>query len=341
MGVVGRRDTAVVVEGFARWLAARRDAAVAVDAVDRPTDGWSGETLLVRVRLDGAAEGFALRLAPVGEGIFPDHDLTTQAWAQGAAAAHGVPTAVPVEVVDDDAWLGEPFLVMPLVEGHVPGEVAGLDPWVQALPTDARRGLSTQVADLLADLHIPAPDPTLDLPHRHVDTELAWWGDYLDWATTAEEAGPTLRTALARLGEGAPAEEPRPSLLWGDVRLGNVVYAEDTTVAAALDWEMATVGAPEHDLAWWWALEALAHSLLGGRPPGFPTHAELRARYEARVGRALVDLGWYECFALVRSAAVLTRIAVLQQRAGLAPKLDPRSNPVLDHLARRLDEELN
>lgn len=338
--MVERRDAAVVVEGFARWLAARRDAEVDIVDVTRPSDGWSSETFLVRALVDGAPEGLVVRMAPAGEGIFPGYDLAAQARAHEAAHRHGVPTAHPGEAVDDPAWVGEPFLVLPLIEGHVPGEVAGLDPWVRALPTPARASLSTQVVDLLADLHAPAPDPLLDLPHRHVDTELAWWADYLAWATDPGEASPVLADALARLTATAPTEEPRPSLLWGDVRLGNVVYGDDGVVAALLDWEMATVGAPEHDLAWWWALEALADGMLGGRPAGFPAHDALRARYEERVGRTLRDLDWYECFALLRSTAVLTRIAVLQARAGLTPKLDPHANPVLDHLVRRIDEDL-
>ncbi len=340
MGVVEARDTEAVVAGLTRWLTARRDAEVEVVDAVRPGEGWSADTVVVRALVDGAPEGLVLRLPPVGEGIFPDHDLAAQARAQEAAARHGVPTAHPTEVVDDEAWLGSRFLVMPLIEGQVPGEAAGLDPWVRGLAPATRAGLSTQVVDLLADLHTPAPDPLLDLPHRHVDAELAWWADYLTWAHEPGEATPALGVALDRLAAAAPTEEPRPSLLWGDVRLGNVVYTDDGTVAALLDWEMATVGAPEHDLAWWWGLEALADGLLGGRPPGFPGHDELRSRYETRVGRRLRDLGWYECFALLRSTAVLTRIAVLQTRAGRRPKLDPHTNPVLDHLARRLDEEL-
>jgi len=331
-----QRDLETVVDGFLRWLADRRDTEAVAEDVLRPTDGWSSETVLIQARVDGRPEGHAVRLAPVGAGIFPTYDLGLQARAQGEAAARGVPAAVPAEVVDDSAWLGEPFLVMPLVAGHVPGEMPAFDPWARSLdPTDQPR-LHQGLADALATLHTAVPPD--DLPHRSIEDELAAWSDYLAWFADGDEPAPVLTAALAWCGEHRPALEPPSAFLWGDVRLGNVVFADDGSVAAVLDWEMATVGAPEHDLGWWFGLEAMQDELVGGRADGFPSLASLRARYEAGLGRPLQDLGWYETFALFRSAAILTRISLLQQRAGLEPRLPLADNPVLDHLRRRLRE---
>lgn len=338
MALTVQRDLDRVVAGFGAWLRQRRDAEVGIESVDRPTDGWSSETVLVRARIDGEAEGFAVRLGPAGEGIFPVYDLGRQARAQAVAAAAGVPTAVPAEVVDDPRWVGDPFLVMPLVAGHVPGEMAAFDPWVQALTLDRRGALYDHVVDTLATLHTLDPAAAADLPHRRVDDELAGWAGYLEWYAEGDEAVPALAAALGWCGDHRPGTEPAPALLWGDVRLGNVVFADDGSPAALLDWEMTTVGAPEHDVAWWWALEAMQDTLVGGRLAGFPGIAAARARYEARLGRRLHELGWFEVFALVRSAAILTRIGILQQRAGVPPRMPLQDNPVLDHLARRIEE---
>ena len=333
MALTVQRDLDALVDGIVAWLG-RDGAAVEVDGVDRPTEGWSSETVLVRARVEGAPSGWAVRLAPLGEGIFPTYDLSLQARAQAVAAAAGVPTPVPAEVVDDERWLGDPFLAMPLVEGHVPGEMAGLDPWVQGLPVADRTRLYESVVDALADLHRSAPRE--GLPHRDLDGELAWWSDYLGWCATEQEAVPALADALGWCADQRPADEPSPAVLWGDVRLGNVVFADDGSIAALLDWEMATVGAPEHDLAWWWALEAMQDDLVGSRLEGFPPLPALRARYEARAGRALQDLDWYEVFALFRSTAILTRIGILQRRAGAPTRMPIDDNPVLDHLTRRV-----
>jgi aminoglycoside phosphotransferase (APT) family kinase protein len=331
-----QRDLDAVVAGFLGWLADRRGAVVVPESVARPTEGWSSETVLVRVRVDGLTDGHAVRLAPLGPGIFPTYDLALQARAQAHAAGCGVPTPVPTEVVDDPAWMGEPFLVMPLVDGHVPGEMAAFDPWVRSLFPATQRALYEGLVDTLVRLH--RAEPPADLPHRSVEAELTSWTGYLEWFADGDQPAPALTEALAWCADRRPATEPPAAFLWGDVRLGNVVFAEDGSVAAVLDWEMATVGAPEHDLGWWFGLEAMQDGLVGARAEGFPALAELRERYEAGLGRPLQDLAWYETFALFRSAAILTRISLLQQRAWLEPRLPPADNPVLDHLRRRLQE---
>ena len=91
----------------------------------------------------------------------------------------------------------------------------------------------------------------------------------------------------------------------------------DLRPRAVLDWDMASVGPIEMDLAWFLALEALQ-----ARPH---RHDRRRVRRPAttrspgprqRAGRPLRDLDWHEMFALVRASAVATRLAVLFERAG-------------------------
>lgn len=329
-----QRDLDSLVAGFVAWLARQRSAEITVDGVERPTDGWSSETVLVRARIDGHAEGFAVRLGPAGDGIFPTYDLSLQSRAQHLARERGVPTPFPAVVIE--GVLDDAFLVMPLVDGHVPGEMPAFDPWIGTLSVNRQATLYEGVVDALIALHDQEPPPEADLPHRTVSDELTWWNDYLAWSADGDEPISALTRALAWCAEHRPTTEPPAGMLWGDVRLGNVVFTDDGAIAAVLDWEMATVGAPEHDLAWWWALEAMQDDLAGGRGAGFPTIAALQARYEAGSGRPLQDLTWFETFALLRSAAVLTRIGRLQQRAGVRLRMPLDDNPVLDHLARRI-----
>ena len=72
---------------------------------------------------------------------------------------------------------------------------------------------------------------------------------------TATVPRPALSDALAWCRAHRPASDPPASLLWGDVRLGNVIFDADRRPAAVLDWEMTTIGAAEHDLAWYLTLE--------------------------------------------------------------------------------------
>ena len=140
------------------------------------------------------------------------------------------------------------------------------------------------MVDALIALHGQEPPPEAELPHRTVSDELAWWNDYLAWSADGDEPVSALARALAWCAEHRPATEPPAGMLWGDVRLGNVVFTDDGAIAAVLDWEMATVGAPEHDLAWWWALEAMQDDLAGGRGAGFPTIADAAGPLRGRLG---------------------------------------------------------
>ena len=125
-------------------------------------------------------------------------------------------------------------------------------------------------------------------------------------------------------------------LLWGDVRFGNVIFGDDLAPLAVLDWDMASIGAPEHDVAWFTTLESTMRSLLGQHLDGFPDRDGTIAQYESLSGRTLRDIEWYETLALVRSTAILSRIGYLHQDAGLPSPLPIDDNPLLDLLATRI-----
>ncbi len=103
-----------------------------------------------------------------------------------------------------------------------------------------------------------------------------------------------------------PAER-EAVLLWGDVRLGNLVFDPDRRVTAVLDWDLASLGPREMDLGWHLGLEFMMEALFGGRPPGFPGTAETLERYERLSGYEARDLAWHEVFALVRALAINDR----------------------------------
>ncbi|MGH9080567.1 MAG: phosphotransferase, partial [Acidimicrobiales bacterium] len=127
-----------------------------------------------------------------------------------------------------------------------------------------------------------------------------------------------------------------PALLWGDARFENMVFSDDLRPVAVLDWDMTTVGAPEHDLAWFTSLDLTIHQLFGTRIDGFPSRAETIARFEEGEGRPAQDLEWYETLAMVRSTAIMTRISHLQLEAGEPLLLPIHDNPLLDLLRDRI-----
>ncbi len=120
------------------------------------------------------------------------------------------------------------------------------------------------------------------------------------------------------------------------MRLENAVLDDDGTPLAVLDWDMTSVGAPEHDLAWFTSLDVVMHRLFGTRVDGFPDRDRTVSRFEELSGRPMRDLEWYETVAMVRSTAVMTRISVLRRDAGEPLMLPIEENPILDILSERL-----
>jgi aminoglycoside phosphotransferase (APT) family kinase protein len=341
MALAMQRDLAALRSGVERWLAhSRQLERVVIDSCTRPSDGLSTEVLLVRAHGDGPsgprADALALRLPPAGPGTFPRYDLALQAHVQQLVAAAGVPAPAPAELVTDETWLGTPFLAMPLVDGQVVGQSAVDDPWVAAVPEPEQRRLVDGLVDVVTAVHRVDWEPLGDVVEvRGIDAELDYWARYLDWYGDGEQLAPPLHAALEWCRAHRPPDPPH-SLLWGDVRLGNLVFGRDVSVHAVLDWEMASVGAAEHDLAWHLCLTETEAALRRRSVPGFPDRASVVRRYEQRLGRSVQHLEWFEVLAMLRSTAVLSRIVWLHQRAGRPAMMPLADNPLLSLLSERI-----
>jgi aminoglycoside phosphotransferase (APT) family kinase protein len=348
VALLTQRDPLVVGTALAGWIAERTGAHdVRVINAEHPSTGWSSETVIVELTWSGGdhehehehehdaqTHEFVVRLAPPTAGTFRDYDLAQQTVAQLAAAAAGVAIAAP-ELVADPRWLGTQFLVMPRVHGHLIGEVAVFDPWLVSLTEGERAQVHETFVAAVAATHRADLAVAAGVPERDNEAELDFWADYLDWSSGGFPV-PALVDALEWCRAHRPAVESEPVLLWGDVRLGNVIFGDDLAPRAVLDWDMASIGAPEHDVAWFTTLESTTRSLLGRHLPGFPDRDGTIAQYEGLSGRTLHDFGWYEILALTRSTAIMTRIGYLHRDAGLPSPLPIDDNPLLTLLAARV-----
>ena len=332
-------DDAALAAGLARWLTVHRAwTGVVVTGLARPVAGYSADTVFADVTWTDdsgpRADRLVVRTAPMGEGTVASFDLLPQWQAQHAVSEVGVPVADPV-LEADAGWIGRPFIVMPRVDGHVVGPLAHLDPWLSGLTTSERTTVHDGLLATVAAVHRADPAGAPDVSRRDNAQELDHWEEYLSWSTHGM-AVPALVEALAWCRRHLPDREPRATLLWGDVRLENVVLGDDLLPRAVLDWDMATIGAPEHDLAWLTSLDDTQYRLFGERVDGFPDRDGTVARFEELSGRAVRDLEWYETFAMLRSSAVMTRIGILRRDAGKQPMLPIEDNPILDLLTERL-----
>jgi aminoglycoside phosphotransferase (APT) family kinase protein len=306
-----------------------------ITAFSRAATGWSSENLFVEVA--EPAEAVVVRL-PSLVPSFPTPQLREQAAALTALADREVPVPGLVAVEDDPQWLGGPFLVMTRVAGRPAGEVPALDPWLKDAPIAFQRGVHEAFFEALAALHrVDWPTAGLDATLRvGVAAELTFWRDYIAWST-GNDAPRVLVDALAWCTKTAPPADGPQSMLWGDARLGNVIYNDDGTVVALLDWELATIGPAEMDLAWYLVLDALVSTFVDPLP-GFLARDAAIAFYERALGRPVQNLEWHEIFALVRSIAINDCQARLAAQAGIKyPGIPGDDNPMLRVLSARIE----
>ena len=362
MGISAPRDLELLRQGFTRWLRAWRPEApdVVLAPIERPATGLSSETVFldvdwhVRARTDAGHErtSFVARLPPDGEGLFPAYDLVAQAEVQRAVADAGLPAVAPLALETDLGWVGAPFLLMPRIPGRaVRADVPYLrSGWLaEAAPHEQAR-LHSRVVELLASLHrldwraLGSGGPLRIAgvtgteasgfdggDGARLGPELARWRAYLAWA--GEGSVPEVfDDAVAWCAEHLPAREPPASLLWGDPQLGNVLVGDDMDVTAMLDFEMASVGPAEVDLAWFMVLHRMTVARCGGDLPGFGDERATVEAYEEHLGRPVTDLRWYEVFAALRSGAVMVRAARLLARLGVDDSWLTRGNPTIELL---------
>ena len=172
------------------------------------------------------------------------------------------------------------------------------DPWLSGLPDDAaRRAVWESFLDTLGG----------DPPRRRRRARVARRAH-----RRARVVGPLpglghRRLAAAGAGRGAwrgagptgPATSHRRRCCGATSGYGNVVFDPDRLAPrAVLDWDMASVGPAEMDVAWFLALDQLAAELSGMTVSGFGAREEAVAVDRAPPRPRLQDLDWYEVFAL-------------------------------------------
>ena len=259
--------------------------------------------------LERGGERFVLRRPPRPPLPPSAHDMVREAGLQDAIRAAGF-ARLPeiVAVCEDERVLGVPFYVMRFLAGHVITQE--LPPGLES--AQARRALGLDLVDTLVEIH--AADVSLPglaafaRPGSYLERQVRRFTQLWDINRTREiyEVAEVARLLAERLPEPLPE-----TVVHGDYRLGNTMVSpgEPTRIVAVLDWEMGAIGDPRADVGYLLATYSEPDgrfSPLGSSPvtaePGFPTRAELVARYVERTGRDVEPLGWFEALALWKAA---------------------------------------
>ncbi len=284
----------------------------------------------------GAGE---LQVAPVGDG----HSNVTYAVRRGGAemilrrpprpplppSAHDVlrearllraleptPARVPkvLAVGEDAEVIGCPFYVMERVEGQVITETlpAALD-----APAERER-IGAELIDALVEVHavdwVAAGLEGFGKPTGYLERQLRRFTGLWEHNRTREV--PEVERVGTWLTENLPADTAQATIVHGDFRLGNAMFAPraPARLVSIFDWEMATIGDPLADVGYLCMMWTQSGDPQGGlrehlgrvtRAAGFLTREELVARYEQRSGRSVGDTRWYTALALWKSVVFM------------------------------------
>jgi aminoglycoside phosphotransferase (APT) family kinase protein len=288
-------------------------------AISRIGDGHSNLTYLVT---DGTSRVVIRRPPPPPEPPGA-HDVLREARLMDALRD----TEIPVPTVLATAQAGEvidvPCFVMSFAEGPV---VTTATPAPLNQPP-ARRQVAAALVDTLASLHAvdwrAAGLESLGRPEGLNARHLRRIGQLV--ADHRGDLPPHFTPAGRWLADHVPAESGA-TIVHNDYRLGNVVLAPEPPgrVAAVLDWELATIGDPLMDVAYFLAsvpepgrsrtpVQDMSTAML---EDGYPSREELAARYAGRTGRDLSGITWYSVMVLWKLAALYEYSRRLAARGG-------------------------
>jgi aminoglycoside phosphotransferase (APT) family kinase protein len=358
MALANTIDPEAAARPLALSVAAHHDASdVVVHEVTIPaSSGMSNQTLLFDASWTtpagsrGRHELVARVHPPPGTGLFMTYDAERERRLMAALAGDSL---IPVPRVyfgeQDLSPFGAPFLVMDRVDGRAPADdppftVAG---WMLDLDPSERATLFDRAIEMLASIH--AVDwRSLGLEFLGegesalgpLDQRLAYEERYYAWAAQGASY-PVIDAAFAWIRE---RDRPQEDLVlnWGDARISNMIFRPDLSVAAVVDWEMASLASCELDLGWW--LFGMRHHTEGigvPLPDGFPSARQFLARYAELTGWTPQDLDFYEVLAGTRAAIMMVRAADMMVAAGFLPPDTPmhHSNPASQLLARLIGVE--
>jgi aminoglycoside phosphotransferase (APT) family kinase protein len=340
------RDLSALPEVISGWLATVMPGGVRPEiSVESGVDanGMSSETIILTGRWDDNGqrheEKWVARVAPAAQDVpvFSSYRMDHQF---NVIRLVGEKTDVPVPRVrwlePTGSVLGTPFFLMDYVEGQVPPDVMPYtfgNNWFADSPAERQRELQDNTVEVIAKLHsIPEPAETFGFlddgsEPNALRRNLNWLQSWYQYAVPDIGRSELLERALGWLEANWPADvaAEAPVLVWGDSRVGNVLYSDFRPVAV-LDWEMAVLGPREMDVAWIIFAHMVFQELAGlaGLPglPDFMREEDVKATYAELAGVELGDLHWFYVYSGVIWACVFMRTSARRVRFGEIEKPD-------------------
>jgi aminoglycoside phosphotransferase (APT) family kinase protein len=291
-----------------------------------------------------------LRRPPLGPVAPRSHDMAREYRVLSRLADRFPPAPHAYLLCEDNSVIGATFLIMERRRGLV---MRGLVPAELDRHPDARRRMSFALVDVMAAFHDVDYEELglgdLGKPEGYVERQVHGWKGR--WERAKHQDLPLFDELYEWLVANLPPST-KPALVHNDLKFDNVMFDPDDPdhVEAILDWDMTTLGDPLIDLGTlvcYWAqpgdpVGRGATSAITAQP-GFPTRAEITARYAAQRKVDLTALPWYEAFGLWKTAVVLQQIYIRfargqthDKRFGLIKEIVPPLIEAAAQVARKL-----
>ena len=329
------RDLEVLADKLTQWMAARLPSARDLRLTDFSYPkgaGQSHETILFDAewREGGAAraQGFVVRIKPSSFTIYPDNLFDEQYQLMKVLSDGGyVRVARPLWFEADADLLGAPFFVMEKVKGRVPVSHPpyARSGWLAEASPAQRRHLWEGAVRQLAAIQLVPLDKVQFLAGAGAAREgLAQeWDKYtrfVEWVKDDPRAE-ILEAGRQRLLSLWPKNQPE-GVVWGDSRIGNMMFDDNFDVVAVLDWEQPSLGGALHDLAWFLTLSETMHgrtSQMGAWLEGMGSREETIALWEEVSGKSAADIEWYEDFTHLKMSCTGVRMDAMRGTDMLKP----------------------
>ncbi|MEP6564522.1 MAG: phosphotransferase family protein [Mesorhizobium sp.] len=292
---------------LAPYLEAEIPGFAGLRSIEKFKSGQSNPTYL----LTAASGRYVLRAKPPGQLLKSAHQVDREFRVMKALSGTAVPVPHMLHLSSEDSPIGRMFYVMTFVDGRIF--------WDPALPdvsgNDERAAIYDAMNTTLAALHDIDIDAAglgdFGRPGSYFERQLTRWTSQYRAAETGEVAD--MDRLIAWLETHMPADDGRVSLVHGDYRLDNMIFApSEPKVLAVLDWELSTLGHPFADIAYqcmqWRLPHASGFRGLGGidrAALGLPPEQDYVAAYCRR--RGLDGIGnwtFFLAFSFFRLAAI-------------------------------------
>ena len=258
-------------------------------------------------RIATSAGDYVLRKKPAGR-LLPSAHMIEREYAILKALRGVIPVPRVMHLCEDESVIGQSFFVMEHVDGRILA-----DPGLSEADPAQREALSLELASVLAKLHL-ADFRVLGLeglgrPTGYLARQLARWSK--QYVTARVEDNADMGRLIPWLEDHLPVGD-ETAIVHGDYRSYNIIFDKrSTNILAVLDWELATIGHPLADLAYF----CLPYYLPDDDPRGFrgdspadchvPSEEDLKTAYCRQTGRSdLPSWNYFVIFSLFRSAAI-------------------------------------